>query len=238
MAEKKNGIWITGASSGIGRASAIEFARVGTKVCVSSRRVNELQRLNSELQKEKLSVEIFPCNIASSANVDQTIKKIIANNQINCLVNNAGVTSFKKAESNSIQEINDIINTNLLGAIYAIKYVLPHMIEQGGGTIINILSVVTKKIFTNSSAYAASKMGLLGYTDSLREEVRKYNIRIINVIPGATDTSMWSTEIRKDKSDKMMNVDDIASLIVWLYLQKGNLVTEEILIRPITGDLD
>ena len=234
---QKSGIWITGASSGIGKAAALEFTRVGTHVFVSARRINELQRLNAELKSEKLSVEIFPCNVASSANVDQTVKKIVSIHPINCLVNNAGITSFKKAEANSIQEINDIINTNLLGSIYAIKYVLPHMIEAGEGTIINILSVVTKKIFTSSSVYAASKMGLLGYTDSLREEVRKYNIRIINVIPGATETPMWSNDVRKENLGKMMNSEDIARLIVWLYLQKGNMVTEEVLIRPITGDL-
>jgi len=233
----KSGIWITGASSGIGKAAALEFARVGAQVFVSARRMAELQRLNSKLKDEKLNVEILPCNVASSANIDQTVKKIIAVHPINCLINNAGITSFKKAELNSIQEINDIINTNLLGSIYAIKYALPHMIEEGGGTIINILSVVTKKVFTNSSVYAASKMGLLGYTDSLREEVRKYNIRIINVVPGATETPMWSSKIRKENSGKMMNSEDIARLLVWLYLQKGNLVTEEVVIRPITGDL-
>ncbi len=238
MIEDKNGIWITGASSGIGKAVAIEFARVGTNVCVSSRRVSELQRINEELYDEKLGLNIYPCNVASSANVEQTVKKIFAENQIDCLINNAGITSFKKAELNSIQEINDIISTNLLGSIYAIKYVLPHFIEKGNGTIINILSVVTKKIFKNSSAYAASKMGLLGYTNSLREEVRKYNIRIINIIPGATDTSMWSSEVRKLNSENMIKPEDIAQLIVRLYLQKGNMVTEEILVRPITGDLN
>ena len=233
----KSGIWITGASSGIGKAAALEFAKVGANVFVSARRVTELQRINSELKNEKLNVEIFPCNVASSANVDQIVKKIISISPINCLINNAGITSFKEAESNSLQEINDIINTNLLGSIYTIKYILPHMIENGGGTIINILSIVTKKVFTNSSAYAASKMGLLGFTDSLREEVRKNNIRIINVVPGATETPMWSNKIRKENSGKMMNSEDIARLLVWLYLQKGNMVTEEIVIRPITGDL-
>ena len=237
MNNSKSGVWITGASSGIGKAAAIEFARTGAKVFASARRVKELQRLNLELEPEKLNVEIFPCNVASSTNIDQTVKKILTIQPINCLVNNAGITSFKKAEANSIQEINDIINTNLLGAIYAIKYILPNMIEQGGGTIINILSVVTKKVFTHSSAYAASKMGLLGYADSLREEVRKYNIKIINVIPGATETPMWTSEVRKEKSKKMMASGDIARLIVWLYLQKGNMVAEEIVVRPITGDL-
>lgn len=237
MIKNSNGIWITGASSGIGKASAKEFARIGSKVFVSSRRKSELERLNLELKEENLSAEIFPCNIASSANVDQTVKKILANNNINCLINNAGITSFKLAEENSINEIDDIIHTNLLGPIYSIKAVLPSMIKQGGGTIINILSVVTKKVFTQNSIYSASKHGLIGYTNSLREEVRKHKVRIINVIPGATLTPMWSASTREKFGDRMMTPEEIAQVIVWLYLQKGNLVTEEIVLRPILGDL-
>ncbi len=237
MKNQQKGIWITGASSGIGKASAKEFARTGSKVFVSSRRKSELDRLNSELENENLSLEIFPCNIASYSNVEQTVKKILSNNTIDCLINNAGITSFKLAEDNSINEINDIVHTNLLGPIYSIKSVLPSMIKQGGGTIINILSVVTKKVFTKSSAYSASKQGLIGYTNSLREEVREQNVRIINVIPGATQTPMWNSDMREKYGDRMMTAEEIAQVIVWLYLQKGNIVTEEIVLRPILGDL-
>ncbi len=80
-------------------------------------------------------------------------------------------------------------------------------------------------------------MGLLGYTNVLREEVRKHNIRIINFQPGATETPMWSQDIRKEKGEHMMTGEDIARLCVWAYLQKGNLVTEEIVVRPIYGNL-
>jgi short-subunit dehydrogenase len=77
----------------------------------------------------------------------------------------------------------------------------------------------------------------MGYTNSLREEVRKYGIKVINVIPGATETPMWSQEVRKKYSERMIGTSEIARLLVWLYLQKGNLVSEEILVRPILGDL-
>ena len=237
QAKDRPGIWITGASSGIGKAAAEEFAKVGCRVFASARRVSELERLNKSLKKDKLELDIFPCNVASSTNVEQTAKKIFAAYKINCLINNAGVTSFKLAEENSINEIDDIINTNLLGSIYTIKAVLPKMIEQGGGTIINILSTVTKKVFTNSSAYAASKNGLLAYTNVLREEVRKYRIKVINIIPGATVTPMWSQEVRKENSERMMAAEDIAQLLVWVFLQKENMVSEEIVVRPIEGDL-
>ena len=237
MSKKISGIWITGGSSGIGKAAAKEFARTGSRVFVSARRTRELELLNDELDKEKLVADIFPCNVASSANVDLTIKKILALQPLDCLINNAGITSFKAAEDNSVYEINDIINTNLLGSIYTIRLLLPHFIKQGRGTIINILSSAAKKIFTNSSAYTASKLGLLGYTNVLREEVRKYNIRIINILPGATETPMWSAEVRKNSSERMMTPEEVARLLVWVYLQEGNMVPEEITIKPVEGDL-
>ncbi|WP_337865983.1 SDR family oxidoreductase [Ignavibacterium sp.] len=234
---KSSGIWVTGASSGIGRAAAAEFARVGCRVFASARRSVELERLNSELGKENHSVEIYPCNVASYQNVESVFKKISATGKVDCLINNAGITTFKLAVENSINEINDIITTNLLGSIYTIKAVLPHMISNGGGTIINILSVVAKSVYTKSSAYTASKMGLLGYANSLREEVREHNIRIINILPGATETPMWPGKLREMYSDKMMTSEDVARIVVWAYLQKGNAVAEEIVVRPITGDL-
>lgn len=233
---RKDGIWITGASSGIGKAVALEFAKIGCNVFVSARRAQELERLKDEAGKSGENIFSFPCNVASHTNVDQTFKKISSEFEINCLINNAGITSFKHATDNSVNEINDIINTNLLGAIYSIKSVLPSFIRNESGTIINILSVVVDKTFTRSSVYAASKMGLLGYSNSLREEVRKHNIRVINIIPGATETAMWSQEIRREKGDRMMNPESIAHIIVSAYLQKDNLVTEEIVLRPVTGD--
>jgi len=235
MSNEKTGIWITGASSGIGKAAVKEFASVGFKIFASARRITELDRLKEEIQSEHL--ETYPCNVASQTNVEQTFNKITTENQIDCLINNAGITSFKSAEENTIKEIDDIINTNLLGSIYTIKSVLPQMKKIGGGTIINILSVVTVKTFRNSSVYTASKMGLLGYLKVLREEIRVYNIRIVNIIPGATESAMWTREMREEHGKRMMNPESIARLMVSAFLQKENLVTEEIVVRPIEGDI-
>ena len=235
MDKDKAGIWITGASSGIGIATLKEFVSIGCNVFASARRVNELNRLTKNDKEDQIG--IYPCNVASRANVDQTFKKISAEYNINCLINNAGITSFKSAEENSIKEIDEVINTNLLGSVYTIKAVLPHFKKNGGGTIINVLSVVTKKTFTKSSAYTASKMGLLGYAGVLREEVRKHNIRVVNVIPGATDTPIWSREMREEHSKRMMSPESIARLMVSAFLQSDNLVVEDIVIRSLQGDL-
>ncbi len=93
---KKEGIWITGASSGIGKAVALEFAKIGCNVFISARRAQELERLKDEAGKQGDNIYTFPCNVASSTNVDQTVKKIIKEFELSCLINNAGVTSFKQ----------------------------------------------------------------------------------------------------------------------------------------------
>jgi len=235
MNKEKAGVWITGASSGIGKATVKEFASVGCNIFASARRITELEKLIEDNGGNQIA--IYPCNVAARVNVDQSFKKISVQYNINCLVDNAGITSFKSADDNSIKEIDDVVSTNLLGAIYTIKSVLPHFKKNGGGTIINVLSVVTEKIFINSSAYTASKMGLLGYSRVLREEVRKFNIRVINIIPGATETSIWSKEMRDENSGRMMNPESIARTIVSSFLQSDNLVAEEIVLRPLQGDL-
>jgi short-subunit dehydrogenase len=235
MDKSKPGIWITGASSGIGRAAVKEFTSVGCNVFASARRVNELEKLAEEIGESQVGV--YPCNVASQANVSQTFKKIIAEYPVNCLVNNAGVTSFKSAEDCSIREINEIINSNLLGSIYTIKAVLPFMKDNGGGTIINVLTFATEKTFLNSSAYTASKMGLKGYAKVLREEVRNYNIRVMNIIPGATETPMWDRKVREKEGNRMMDAENIARVMVSSFLHKDNVVFEEIVVRPIGGDI-
>lgn len=236
---EKNGkaIWITGASSGLGKAIASEFAEHKEVILGSSRSEESLKKIASELKKGGGFFAPFPMDIADLSRVNDTFKKISADYSVECLVNNAGITSFDSAENNSAEEIKKIIEVNLLGSIYAIKSVLPSMMKRKRGTIINILSVVTKKIFPGSSAYSASKSGLKAYTDVLREEMRKYNIRIINIVPGATKTPIWPNSALEKYSDRMMSPADVAKLVYELYSQKPNIVPEEIVIRPIKGDL-
>ena len=236
MNENKKAVWVTGASSGIGKAIAESFVKNGFHVIATARRIDLLSELKNSLDNSKL-LETFQLDIKNEEEIEKFISSINSESEIDCLINNAGVTSFKKAVDDSLPEIEEIINTNLLGSIYTIKKVLPEMIARKSGTIINVLSVVTKKIFTSSSAYSASKAGLLAYTNVLREEVRDKNIRVINISPGATRTDIWPESAREKYSQRMMNAEAIADLILKVYLEKSNLVAEEIVIRPISGDL-
>lgn len=234
MAEKIKIVWLTGASSGIGKAIAEEFVLNGNLVAGSSRRIDLLNEL-----KEKLGGNFIPIkmDVSDKSSVEEVFKKLSAEYEIDTLINNAGITSFRKAIDDSIDTMEEIINTNLLGSIYTIKNVLPSMIACQEGTIINILSVVTQKIYTGSSAYSASKSGLMAFTKVIREELRDKNIRVINVSPGPTATEIWPEKALAKFSERMMSAEAIAKLIFRIYQEKTNLVAEEIVLSPISGEL-
>jgi short-subunit dehydrogenase len=230
-------IWITGASSGIGKSLAIEFLENNFIVIGTARRIELLNELKIQLGEKGKYFEPFKLDLSNSSSILKFYSEISKQHKIDCLINNAGLTSFNKSYDDSIEDIESIINVNLLGSISAIKAVLPEMMEKKSGTIINILSVVTQKLFTASSAYSASKAGLMAYTNVLREEVRDKNIRVINVSPGATATSIWPEKVLNQHSERMMEPKQLANLIFKIYSEKGNLVVENIFVRPITGDL-
>src|SRR3989339_427785 len=230
MTEKKNVVWITGASSGIGKALAVEFARNNIFVIGTARRLELLNEIKKELADYGKNFEPHQLDITEKAAIGLFHKNILSDYNVGCLINNAGTTSFKKAVDDSISEIENIVNVNLLGSIYTIKTILPDMLAKQSGTIINILSMVTQKVFTSSSAYTASKSGLLGYTKVLREEIRDKNIRVINVLPGATVTEMWSNKVVEKYGDSMMDAERIANLVFRLYSEKSNMITEEIIL--------
>ncbi|MFA7228303.1 MAG: SDR family NAD(P)-dependent oxidoreductase [Melioribacteraceae bacterium] len=235
--DKKKIVWITGASSGIGKALAVTFAGNGIHVAATARRIELLEEIKKELGESSSFYQCHQLDISDNSSVNDFYDKISADHEIDCVINNAGTTSFKNGIDNSIGEIEEIIKVNLLGSIYAIKSVLPGMIERKSGTIINILSVVTQKVFIASSAYSASKSGLHAYAKVLREEVRDKNIRVINVSPGATATAIWPEGALRKYSERMMDSADIARLIFRVFSEKSNLVSEELVIRPIKGDL-
>ena len=235
--DKKKAVWITGASSGIGRALANKFAKNGISVLATARRINLLNEIKNELGEFSNFLLTYQLDVSDYAYVTEYYQRISSEFQIECLINNAGTTSFKSATDNSIREIEEIIQVNLLGSIYSIKSVLPEMLERENGTIINILSVVTQKIFTSSSAYSASKAGLHAYAKVLREEVRDKNVRVINISPGATATSIWPEGVLQKYSERMMSSEAIAEIIFRVYSEKSNLVSEELVLRPIKGDL-
>lgn len=237
MKSTNNAVWITGASSGIGRSLSLEFARNDKNLILTSRNKESINRVIKDINNSGIIVENIPFDVSNVDEVSKNSKSVSRDYNIDCLINNAGVTSFTLAENDSLDQIKNIIDTNLLGAVYMIKSVLPGMIKRKKGTIINIQSVAAKKVFTKSSAYAASKAGLAAYSKVLREELREYNIRVIDVFPGPTKTPIWPNEALEKYSDRMMSPDEIAKFIYNAYAVNSNMVSEEIILRPMKGDL-
>lgn len=237
MHDKQSCVWITGANSGIGKSITHQFAKSNIVCIASARRKDALVRMKDEANEVSNNIEIFPLDVSNSNDISKTSEKILNKFDVNCLINNAGITTFTAAEDDSIEDVNAIIQINLIGAIATIQSLIPHFKKRGCGIIINILSVAATKVLKNSSIYSASKAGLLTYANVLREEVRKYNIKVINILPGATKTPIWSSEMLNKHANKMMSPDDLAKFIYHIYTLDSNLVPEEITIRPIGGDL-
>jgi len=228
-------IWVSGASSGIGKAIVNEALAKGLSVVATSRDAKKLQLLSNELNSGALVVS--KCDVSDSKSVEEFYKKTFSSEGLDALVNSAGITVFKNAAETSIAEVDGIIKTNLLGSVYAIHSVLPSMISKKQGTIINISSVAAIKVLKGSSIYSATKAGLLQYSRVLREEVREHNIKVIDVLPGATETPIWDEKVRNRHKDRMMKPEDVAAFVVELLTGSGNMVAEEIVLRPVTGDL-
>lgn len=224
----KKTVLISGISSGIGYSLGNVFNNHQFKVIGLGRRDN------TELQE---NIEYYKCDVSQSIEIENLFNNKIPNSRIDCLINNAGVTSFKPFIENNLDDINSIIDTNLKGAIHLIQSVLPQMIKNNSGTIINIISVAAKKIFQQSSIYSASKAGLEMFSKVLREELRENNIKIINVYPGATATEIWPKDALEKFGNRMMSHESVAEVIYNLYNSPKDVCSEEIVLRPITGDL-
>jgi len=231
-------VWITGASTGIGFELAKVFAKSGYIIIATARRKSRLVSLVNEIRFAGHEAYAFVCDVRSERSIISTKKKILEKcGTIDILVNNASITAFKSFIDTKPPEFDDIIETNLRGSYLMARTVLPIMMKKKRGHIINILSVAAHTIFTNSSAYAASKAGMLAMFNGLRSEVRKFNIKVSNIMPGATDTPMWSIAARQKYSSRMMTPREVAEITIHIANQPKKVVIEDVVIKPIKGDL-
>ncbi|MFA6571539.1 MAG: SDR family oxidoreductase [Bacteroidota bacterium] len=236
---KKKVIWITGASKGIGAAIAHRLSDTGATLILSSSSENSFTKLKAEFASNN-NIYFFPFNLGDENEAKLCFEKI--QNQfggVDILINNAGVVSFLSLLKTPLEVFNEIMNVNLRGAFLCIQSVLPDMLEKKSGIILNIVSVVAIKTFRNNSIYSASKAGLLAMSRSLREEVRGQGIKVVDILPGATETEAWSEEDREKFHELVMQPDDVAETVynALLLSQNDRLHLEEIRVRPQKGDL-
>ena len=185
---------ITGASAGIGRATAVRFAREGATVVLAARSEECLKRLAGRIEA-RFGVEALaqPCDVRSRQQVDALIAAAIARfGRIDVLVNNAGYGLYGRVEDTPEEALRDLLETNVLGVHHAIRAALPHMRRQRSGHIVNVGSIVGKRSWPYHGAYAASKFALTGLTQALRGELAGSGVSVTLVLPASTDTDFFA----------------------------------------------
>jgi len=225
---------ITGAGKGIGREIAFEFAKEGAVVAICARTPEDIKTVKKEIRERGGRARAFVCDVGNEKEVERFINKVSEiSGRIDVLVNNAGVAFVDPITQLDSSKWEKTIRVNLTGVFMVTKYALKFMDE--GSHIFNIVSNAAKVGFPNWSAYCASKFGLLGFTNSIREELRGIGIKVTAIIPGPTDTPLWDGIPGDWDRRKMIKARDVAKMVLNVYKQPKETLTEEVVILPIGG---
>ena len=228
---------VTGANRGIGLAIARALARQKCDLVITARDQRTLNQAGRELGKLGVSVISQPCDVRAPLSVDRLFARVRAlRRPLNFLINNAGVAHpGKNVEELPYPTWCDIVDTNLNGLFIVSQAALAVM--KRGSVIVNNLSVAAEQVFTGASAYVASKHGALGFTNTLREELRPKGIRVVALLPGATDTEIWNTIWPKAPRKKMMSSSAVGAAVVNALLMPDDSCIEKLVIAPPGGAL-
>jgi len=194
-------VWIVGASSGIGRALAIDMAKLRAKLVLSSRNVGELEKVKANCLKFTENCYIIPLDLENNSNYDTETKAVIKKyTTIDYLIINGGISQRSLISETPLNIDRKLMEINYFGNISIAKSVLPYMMKQKSGHIVTVSSIVGKFGFPLRSAYSASKHALHGYYETLRAEQKSNNINVTIVIPGRVTTNISKNAILKDGS--------------------------------------
>lgn len=227
---------ITGAGKGMGKEIALEFAKEGAFIAICARTPEGIKQTEREVKEQGGETLAVICDVGDEREVERFIQNASEiSGKINVLVNNAGVVFVGPVSHFDTSKWEQTLRVNLTGAFFLTKHALKFMDE--GSHIFNIASNAAKIGFPNWSAYCASKFGLLGFTNSLREELRGRGIKVTAIIPGPTDTPLWDEIPGNWDKKKMIKARDIARMVVNVYKQPKGTLTEEVVMMPIGGAL-
>jgi 3-oxoacyl-[acyl-carrier protein] reductase len=207
---------ITGGSRGIGKAIAIALAKEGVNIIITGRGEAALQVAQKEIAALGVQIKYVVLDVGSRNAVENILAATVAQSApIDILINNAGVGAFGGFLEMDPEQWEQIIQVNLLGVYYVTRAILPGMVERNTGDIINIASTAGLRGAAVTSAYSASKFGLLGLTESLMLEVRKHNIRVSALTPSTVATDMAvELKLTDGNPEKVLQAEDMAELVV------------------------
>jgi NADP-dependent 3-hydroxy acid dehydrogenase YdfG len=206
---------VTGASSGIGAATALKLAEAGAKVGIAARRIDKLADLKKEIVSKGGEVLVIEMDVVDPAAVEAGVKKLVgAYGSIDILVNNAGLMPLSDVDQVKVDEWHRMVDVNVKGLLNTTAAVLPQMINQHSGHIFNMSSIAGRKVFKGLSVYCATKHAVAAFSDGLRMEVgQKHNIRVTCIQPGAVATELYD-HITEPGYIKQM--DDLAKQMTFL----------------------
>lgn len=233
---------VTGASSGIGEATALALAEQGTRVAVVARRADRLETLTKRISERGGQAIAIVADVADEAQTRDIASKTHAEwGRVDILVNNAGVMLLGLIDGANTEDWRRMVNINVLGLMYATHAVLPLMKKQGEGHIVNISSVAGRTARVGSGVYNATKWGVGAFSEALRQEVYKDKIRVTIIEPGAVATEL-TQHVTDPKAKEQIQAfvqsmtplesEDIAAAIVYAVTQPPRVNVNEILIRP------
>ncbi|MGV0979932.1 3-ketoacyl-ACP reductase [Empedobacter falsenii] len=208
---------VTGGSRGLGKAVALALAKEGVNVAVTGRNTKTLEETVEEIRSFGVKADYSIFNVAEKVEVKMQLERLIESfGAFDILINNAGIAAFGSFLEMPENDWEEIVRTNLFGPYYVSKAVIPSMVELGSGDVINVSSTAGLKGNAVTSAYSASKAGLIGLSESLMFELRKKNIRVTTLTPStiASEMSKDVLKITDGDPEKVLQPEDFAQLIV------------------------
>lgn len=233
---------ITGASSGIGYATALTLSKAGIRVAVGARRTERLQELEKQIIKNNGEILVQKTDVTRKSDCDSLVNRIVEKwGKVDILINNAGLMPLSYFKNGKVEEWEQMIDVNIKGVLYCTSAVVPYMLEKKSGHIINISSVAGRIVFAGGSVYCATKHAIAALSEGLRKELSPtYNIRVTCIEPGAVETELLESItdesmtgfIQATKNMETLRSDDIANAILYAIQAPVHVNVNEILIRP------
>jgi 3-oxoacyl-[acyl-carrier protein] reductase len=225
---------ITGATEGIGCATAFALGRAGYRVGVCARTEDKVRRLVKELDREGFEAAGATADVGNAEQVTRMVDQIVGSlGQIGVLINNAGVLIGKPFEELTLDDWDTTMSTNVRSLFLVTRAVIPGMRQRREGAIVNVASLAGRNGFAGGTAYTASKHAVLGFSRSLMLETRKENIRVIAICPGSVDTSMLRDQpMLKSEPSRILRPEDVAATILHALTLPERALVSELDIRP------
>jgi NADP-dependent 3-hydroxy acid dehydrogenase YdfG len=237
---------VTGASSGIGYATALALSRAGAKVAAGARRTDRLELLQNEITRNGGEIFIQKLDVTIKSECDAFADAVIKKwGTIDILVNNAGLQPLSFFKNLKVDEWDKMIDVNIKGVLYCTAAVITHMVNKKSGHIVNISSIAGRIVYPAGSVYCATKHAITAFSEGLRQELsQRSNIRITCIEPGLVATELTNTitdkalekYVERIKQMEALQAEDIADAIVFAVQAPSHVNVNEILIRPTTQE--